>query len=541
MRRLTVGLTSLSLGALGMLGATAPAQAAAWYDTWTTATTSPTTAVTEIAYGHGVLVGVGGASSAQDPLWRSTDDGVTWTQVTNPGVTAGIGAKPLRDIAYGNGVFMAVGDNKVVFTSTDDGVTWTDRTSLVPTYTNAQRLQDVTYGAQGFVVGSVHTSGLDDGELLLSADGSSWAQVDNGNEILALAYGNGTYVAFTKDNTTTKVQTSSNGQTWVIAPNPVMSIVAGDLTFAQNSFIGVGQDGTDGYVVTSTNGTSWTSSTVAGKRLYLISGGSNGAVAMDYGNSYPSLTTDAGATWSTGPTAAMGSSVGFGNARAFSVNNGFAKKINYVDVPYPGPLSFAGAAFGTVTAGQTGSATVTVTNSGGLSATPSGITAAGTGVSVTGGSCAVGTAIASAATCTVTLSWAPTATGELSGATLTIAYPGGSSASSSTALTGTASASGSKVQVPLKKLTLPKKLLAGKSTTVTKSAVAMNSGQTAKFSVKCKKGKIKSKKLCKLKTAKSGKVTLKVRKHKVRVTLTASAPATAEYAAYSVTKKYKVK
>ena len=30
-----------------------------------------------------------------------------------------------NDVTFGNGVFVAVGDNEIIYTSTDDGDTWT--------------------------------------------------------------------------------------------------------------------------------------------------------------------------------------------------------------------------------------------------------------------------------------------------------------------------------------------------------------------------------------------------------------------------------
>lgn len=104
----------------------------------------------------------------------------------------------------------------------------------------------------------------------------------------------------------------------------------------------------------------------------------------------------------------------------------------------PGPLTFSSGAFGSVAVGATGSAVVTVTNTGTIAALPSAITPTGSGVSVSGGTCSTSSSISSGGTCTVDLAWTPTATGALSGGLLTVAYPNGSTASNSVSLTGVA-------------------------------------------------------------------------------------------------------
>ena len=99
-------------------------------------------------------------------------------------------------------------------------------------------------------------------------------------------------------------------------------------------------------------------------------------------------------------------------------------------------LRFSSGDFGSTTIGTPATLDTTVTNLGSLDATPSAITATGTGVAVTGGTCAVATVIRAGGTCDVQLSWSPTSTGALSGASLTMAYPGGSKASDTQPLSG---------------------------------------------------------------------------------------------------------
>ena len=55
-----------------------------------------------VAYGNGVFMAVG----LSGELWRSTDDGLSWADIAAPGGAA----STMNGVAYGNGVFMAVGN-----------------------------------------------------------------------------------------------------------------------------------------------------------------------------------------------------------------------------------------------------------------------------------------------------------------------------------------------------------------------------------------------------------------------------------------------
>jgi hypothetical protein len=92
---------------------------------------------------------------------------VTWTQRTS-----GTG-NDLIGVAYGNGLFVAVGDDGTILTS-PDGVSWTQRTSGT-----GNLLEGVTYGNGLFVaVGK-------DGTILTSPDGVSWTAADLADEAIA--------------------------------------------------------------------------------------------------------------------------------------------------------------------------------------------------------------------------------------------------------------------------------------------------------------------------------------------------------------------
>lgn len=125
---------------------------------------------------YGIAVGPGeGASGANRwvavgadaQINISDDNGVTWVDST----PAGFSAEIIRDVAYGEGQFVAVGAAGKVETS-PDGVTWTARTS--------------GFGAD-IVLGVAYSDTLDlwvivgtNGELATSPDGATWTMRTSG-------------------------------------------------------------------------------------------------------------------------------------------------------------------------------------------------------------------------------------------------------------------------------------------------------------------------------------------------------------------------
>lgn len=113
-----------------------------------------------VAYGGGRWVAVGGVGTNM----YSDDDGETWTDNSERLPAAG------RDIHWGNGRFVAVGDGGMIASSTD-GLTWSDHTQV-----GAVGLGSVTYGHGVWAVtGSRwNGSGFDTSCFLSSDEAQSW-------------------------------------------------------------------------------------------------------------------------------------------------------------------------------------------------------------------------------------------------------------------------------------------------------------------------------------------------------------------------------
>ena len=148
-----------------------------------------------VAYGNGLFVAVGGSPSRGSPLnigiyydfpvVYTSPDGVEWTEQFLPTSIWLPKSYWLEGVTYGNGLFVAVGWIGAIFTS-PDGVNWTSRFS--PTFSP---LYSVTYGNGRFVAVGYN------GTILTSPDGETWTKRTSptSNFLNGVTYGNGRFVA----------------------------------------------------------------------------------------------------------------------------------------------------------------------------------------------------------------------------------------------------------------------------------------------------------------------------------------------------------
>lgn len=156
----------------------------------------------------------------------------------------------VQGVAYGNGLFVAIGSDGKAASSTD-GVNWTQRTTGF-----TDQLWSVAYGNGLWIIGGV-------AGIATSTDGINWTKrpgpLTNPNgTVAALCYANGIWVA---SGSSGWLSTSTNGTTWTVRPdilggtgNPYCKAI----TYANGLFVAVGFGGK---ISTSTNGTTWTART----------------------------------------------------------------------------------------------------------------------------------------------------------------------------------------------------------------------------------------------------------------------------------------
>ena len=215
----------------------------------------------DIAYGNGVYVAV--AESGDGQRVMTSSDGVTWTLRT-PFAEA----LSWKSVTFGAGLFVAVSDGNDVMTS-PDGITWTRRTP-------SSRISwwSVTFGGGQFV--AVARSGAGN-RVMTSPDGITWT--GRAASITAnwtgITFGNGAFVAVGYGD---KVMTSPDGVTWTTRTAAGLGADWNDIAYGNGTFVVVGQNGE---VMRSTNGTTWIDSAMPGSVLVAVTYGDGYFVALD--------------------------------------------------------------------------------------------------------------------------------------------------------------------------------------------------------------------------------------------------------------------
>jgi len=208
------------------------------YTTWTSVTSNFISGKgpNAIAYGNGVWVAVGAEGSI-----RTSTDFITWTTRTS-----NFGTTNINDINFGNSLWAAVGQTGQIRTSTD-GTTWTTRTSNFGNST----INSIVYGDSLWVAGGTR------GFIRTSTDAITWTTIASnfGNTtIVSIAYGNSLWVAVANAG---QIRTSTNGTTWAtqtsnFGSTNIQSVIYGS---SDNLWIAVGNTG---QIRASTDATTWT-------------------------------------------------------------------------------------------------------------------------------------------------------------------------------------------------------------------------------------------------------------------------------------------
>lgn len=187
-----------------------------------------------VTFGNGLFVAVGYASVSGVPtsfIYTSTN-GINWTSRTPSE------AMWFQDIAYGNGLFVAVarfGTNRIM--TSPDGITWTSRsTPITPTFSG------VAYGAGVWVAVCESSPG---GTTFTSYDGITWDEQPTTWGAFNIIYAQGKF--------TTGSYYSVDGFTWISNSIPFVPV---RLTYGNGYFIGVRSSGTN-RIVYSTNAINW--------------------------------------------------------------------------------------------------------------------------------------------------------------------------------------------------------------------------------------------------------------------------------------------
>lgn len=245
---------------------------------------------------------VGGVTAGSDGVWcipnwqgviyRSADDGLTWSQIIL--AFGGEGYAPGKLFTDGAGTWMStISMGGGYFRSTDNGATWDETVTDGPTISELCALGGGVWLRGG---GEVLSRSTD--------NGLTWATVDDGvvasywNPSCFAHDGNGTIVAAGTNGSGSHnfTRSTDNGLTWTSFANP---IALNEPAVSIHYFDGVWMaSGGQGKCVRSTDGgASWTQMNIGTSSMLAFAANADAWLALDGANIWRS--TDGGANWSS--------------------------------------------------------------------------------------------------------------------------------------------------------------------------------------------------------------------------------------------------
>lgn len=240
-------------------------------------------------------------------------DGASWTTYT----ISTTNSENLIDLAYGNDRFVSVGVGGTVMVSTD-GITWSDY-SISDTIT----LFGVAYGNGVFVaVGSLQflQNNNTDTYAYYSTDGTSWTRVTLPMEdwVGKISYENGNFYVPGANG----IISSSDGITWSTVYTQSNGYYL-DITYENGTYLATGYFGR---TVTSTDASSWSQDTASSGWLKSNDSYNNKLIIID-GFGTILLSTNGGTSWTTNDVSETVSSLEdvYANSTAYVVVGGSGK------------------------------------------------------------------------------------------------------------------------------------------------------------------------------------------------------------------------
>ena len=219
----------------------------------------------EIAYGNGLFVAVGSVTA--NSVFATSRDGRNWSVQWRTNIN-------LASIAFGNGRFVAFGDGSYRGLVSRDGFNWTDIT-LPGTGSSVFNVSDVTFAPHGFVAVATYLyPGPFPGSIVgysyyaSSADGYTWyASFPGGPPYLrGITYGRGALVAFETAYYGSRLLVSTNGPWNNTVTNPPAPFIS--VSFEGDKFIAGAANAPSStnrvcLAYLSTNAIDWTSHTIS--------------------------------------------------------------------------------------------------------------------------------------------------------------------------------------------------------------------------------------------------------------------------------------
>lgn len=202
-----------------------------------------------LAYGNGKYVAIG-----NDQVTTSSD-GENWTTPVRPVPWGANYSWNWKKVTYVNGKFVVIGNcsshsaQKPAVMTSIDGVNWSTPLTFGEYSSEIDKFEDIVYGNGKFVIAGRF------GFTTTSVDGINWTEIKSvGNSYWwrSITYGNGKYVIADASGYTS---TSTDGINWT-APQRVKDVGITDVAYGDGKFVMADQEGS---MYTSTDGISWVS------------------------------------------------------------------------------------------------------------------------------------------------------------------------------------------------------------------------------------------------------------------------------------------
>jgi photosystem II stability/assembly factor-like uncharacterized protein len=179
-----------------------------------------------------IWLAVGGVGNSR--ILRTTDDGLSWTLITNPGF------RENYSIAIDSGNILVVGAQGQALLSIDAGLTWANKSAFTGTQ---EDLNSIVYASTGFyIVGN-------DSTILYTVDGTSFATrvSPTVSNYRSITYSGSLWVAVGSNAQTI---TSLDGTTWLGQQTGIDDAVFTDVGYGDDRFVTLGEDFLLAYSVT---------------------------------------------------------------------------------------------------------------------------------------------------------------------------------------------------------------------------------------------------------------------------------------------------
>jgi hypothetical protein len=205
---------------------------------------SPTVSnLNKVEYLNGIFVAVGSVETV-----LTSADGTAWDLRNEGGF---VNAPVIEDVAYGGGEWVAVGSqvtgSGIIYSSNNLAVSST----LVLVLEPSSPLKGLAYGNGTFVAVG------DDDFIMTSSNAAVWTSLSTGPGTTfyeGVAFGNGTFVAVGNSGT---IMTSPMGAVWTTQTSGTTEILRA-VTFGNDLFVAVGGVDGNGIVLSSPDGVTWT-------------------------------------------------------------------------------------------------------------------------------------------------------------------------------------------------------------------------------------------------------------------------------------------